>query len=54
MNWLVKLDEWMKEHDGIAPSKWADICSAVRTIERYKATEDKNRGIPIEKCLDLL
>jgi pyridoxine kinase len=23
-------------------------------IERYKDTEDKNRGIPIEKCLDLL
>ena len=25
-----------------------------RMIERYKDTEDKNRGIPIEKCLDLL
>ena len=25
-----------------------------RMIERYKDTDDKNRGIPIEKCLDLL
>jgi pyridoxine kinase len=25
-----------------------------RMIERYKDTDDKNRGIPVEKCLDLL
>lgn len=25
-----------------------------RMIERYRDTEDKNRGIPVEKCLDLL
>jgi pyridoxine kinase len=25
-----------------------------RMIDRYRDTEDKNRGIPVEKCLDLL
>ena len=25
-----------------------------RMIERYQNTDDKNRGIPVEKCLDLL
>ena len=25
-----------------------------RMIDRYRDTKDKNRGIPIEKCLDLL
>ena len=25
-----------------------------KMIERYKDTDDKNRGIPVEKCLDLL
>jgi pyridoxine kinase len=23
-------------------------------IDRYRDTDDKNRGIPVEKCLDLL
>ena len=25
-----------------------------RMIDRYRDTDDKNRGIPVEKCLDLL
>jgi pyridoxine kinase len=25
-----------------------------RMIDRYSDTDDKNRGIPVEKCLDLL
>jgi pyridoxine kinase len=25
-----------------------------RMIDRYRNTDDKNRGIPVEKCLDLL
>jgi pyridoxine kinase len=32
----------------------AAMDTVFRMIERYKDTDDKNRGIPVEKCLDLL
>ena len=32
----------------------SDADTVFRMIDRYRDTDDKNRGIPIEKCLDLL